>query len=294
MKIKLDVASDNSERVHYNFNNLSAYVEGRVMQVKNDAVTDCHWHDDVEFMYVTSGTMHYNINGEYVTMNEGEGIFINSRQMHYGSMLAGERCGFICVIFHPVILCTDKKIEQDFVSPLVNNPAMPYLLLNEENAWCALLMDDLQECFEEYKNNLKSREMGLYSLFYHIWMLLFNNMPSSDSDTDASHSRLFFLKEMIAYIHNNYAEKITLNDIAAAGKVCQSRCCSLFKEFMHQSPFTYITSYRLSKAADMLVYSDASVTDVAMANGFSGSSYFTEMFRKKYGCTPMAYRKSYK
>lgn len=43
-----------------------------------------HWHDDIEFICVLSGGMKYNVNGEIVNLKKGEGIFVNSGQMHSG------------------------------------------------------------------------------------------------------------------------------------------------------------------------------------------------------------------
>lgn len=39
-----------------------------------------HWHDEIELLYVTEGSMVYNVNGTRCTVHEGEGIFINTRQ----------------------------------------------------------------------------------------------------------------------------------------------------------------------------------------------------------------------
>ena len=77
---------------------------------------------------------------------------------------------------------------------------------------------------------------------------------------------------------------------AAAGYVCRSSCCSIFKEYLNQTPNAYLTEYRISKSVELLANPDLSVTEIAMQCGFSGSSYFTETFRKAIGCTPSDYR----
>ena len=53
-----------------------------------------HWHDDIEFICVLSGGMKYNVNGEIVNLKKGEGIFVNSGQMHSGFSDNGQECGF--------------------------------------------------------------------------------------------------------------------------------------------------------------------------------------------------------
>ena len=85
---------------------------------------------------------------------------------------------------------------------------------------------------------------------------------------------------MVGFIQQKYSSKIALQDIAAAGYVCRSSCCSIFKEYLNQTPNAYLTEYRISKSVELLANPDLSVTEIAMQCGFSGSSYFTETFRK--------------
>ena len=98
------------------------------------------------------------------------------------------------------------------------------------------------------------------------------------------------MHKMVGFIQQKYSSKIALQDIAAAGYVCRSSCCSIFKEYLNQTPNAYLTEYRISKSVELLANPDLSVTEIAMQCGFSGSSYFTETFRKAIGCTPSDYR----
>ena len=41
-----------------------------------------HWHSDVEFIYIKKGFVSYQLNDRIIRLNEGEGIFVNSRQLH--------------------------------------------------------------------------------------------------------------------------------------------------------------------------------------------------------------------
>ena len=55
------------------------------------------------------------------------------------------------------------------------------------------------------------------------------------------------------------------------------------------SPARYIQTVRLNMAARMLENSDMSVTDIAIATGFSSIVHFSSSFRKKYGMSPTRY-----
>ena len=97
-------------------------------------------------------------------------------------------------------------------------------------------------------------------------------------------------KEMAAYIGGNYGRKLTLEDIAAAGHVSRSKCCQIFRRFMGQTPIEYLNTYRLKLSRNLLIETDKSVTEIALACGFNHLSYFSRIFYRTFGATPIEYR----
>ena len=65
-----------------------------------------------------------------------------------------------------------------------------------------------------------------------------------------------------------------------------------FKKNMGDSFINYLNDYRLSMAARTLLSSDDNIIDIAADCGYDNLSYFNRIFKKKYGVTPSAYRKS--
>ncbi len=53
----------------------------------------------------------------------------------------------------------------------------------------------------------------------------------------------------------------------------------------------YLSRYRLLQARELLTNSDLTITQVALAVGFSESAHFTRMFQREVGVTPRAYRR---
>lgn len=62
---------------------------------------------------------------------------------------------------------------------------------------------------------------------------------------------------------------------------------------MGDTPFNYLQNYRLGQSAKQLMYMKHSVTEVAMACGFSTTSYFIQMFKQKYELTPKQFQTQY-
>ena len=62
---------------------------------------------------------------------------------------------------------------------------------------------------------------------------------------------------------------------------------------MHQTPFQYLTNVRLERSINMLYGQQTyTVTEIAMACGFSTTSYFIQIFKNKYGMTPKQMQKN--
>ena len=96
---------------------------------------------------------------------------------------------------------------------------------------------------------------------------------------------------MTAFIQENYAGKISLEDIANAGAVGQSKCCKLFARFFFQSPIMYLTQYRLTKSIELLVNTDMTIIEIAFSVGFGSASYYAATFRRWVRKSPAEYRK---
>ena len=99
---------------------------------------------------------------------------------------------------------------------------------------------------------------------------------------------------MLAFLQENYARKLTLQDIAQAGAVSTRECLRCFQNSIHQSPIEYLTEYRIQAAAKLLESTELSVTEISMRTGWGSGSYFTKTFREIRGKTPNAYRKEYR
>lgn len=64
----------------------------------------------------------------------------------------------------------------------------------------------------------------------------------------------------------------------------------LFGRYLNTSPKRYITEMRLHRARNLIVQSEQSITEIAMACGFNSTSHFSKVFRSHYGISPLAQR----
>lgn len=283
----LELKDDHSEKVHYDYTDYPIYVRRSLLSSYPDYAAPMHWHDDIEFIAVLSGKMRYNINGEIVTLKENEGIFVNAKQLHFGFSAEKNECDFICILLHPLMLCTTYAYERDFVLPILHNSNAAYIKLDPAIVWQNTIIKFIKEIYSV--KDEKSAVLKIQNLFLSIWIQLYENIPP-EGQFKRQNTDLSILKNMIGFIQQNYMVKITLADIAASGAAGQSKCCKLFAKYIGQTPNIYLMQYRLDKSTELLKNTDMTITEIAHAVGFSGSSYYAETFRKWYGKSPSEYR----
>lgn len=291
MPIEMTLSADRSECVAYNSPDVPIYSSKGYLSDFPDFAAVSHWHDDIELVAVLSGDMYYNVNGGIQHLKEGEGIVVNARQLHFGYSPDKTDCEFICVLLHPMLLCANRYMEQKLVAPLLENPAFSYHLLTAGREWEVEVIELTRRIYQIQEEQEEGYLLLLQSLFFQIWHLFYRHMFSKENRETRPAHHLDTLKEMMEYIRQHYPEKMTLEDIAVSGKVCKSTCCQIFKSYLHQAPIGYLTRYRLDRGRELLRKTPLTVSEVGYAAGFSSASYFTEQFRRTFGCTPSQYRK---
>ena len=282
--MNLDVMLDDSERIHYQDPTVPVYItRGNLSHMTNMAAL-CHWHQDVELLLPYNGYLSYNVNGHQLLIAEGNAIFVNARQMHYGFTTDGTDCEYYCICFKPELLCGHRYLYEKFVIPLLTNNRIPWLLLEKDVPAHRPVLEIIRSIAD-----CGSRNMALLGRLHELLQGI-DDIAEGDNQSFPRDRNLHTLKQMIALVHTQYSERITLDGIAAAGGVSRNRCCQIFKKYIGRSPNDYVISYRLEKAEELLRATDLMITEIAFSCGFNSASYFTEVFTGNKGCTPTQYR----
>lgn len=288
--IHLELKDNRSEKIVYDYSDCPAYTLHELLSHYPNYSAVSHWHDDIEFLTIQSGQMQYSVNREILTLEQGQGIFVNSRQMHYGFSKEHRECEFICILIHPLLLCASSAYEKNFVLPLIQNNEVPFFIFDPSVPWQAEILQQMAGIYAHREE--KTAPLRILSAFSLIWSLLFENLPTSSQAEVHTNTDLSAIRSMTGFIQQNYTSKISLSDIAAAGSVGISKCCKLFSRYFSQSPNLYLNQYRLDKSALLLRETDLSITEIALSTGFSGASYYAETFRKWTGMSPGEFRKN--
>ncbi|MBO4981052.1 MAG: helix-turn-helix transcriptional regulator [Lachnospiraceae bacterium] len=284
-----DIREDGSENIRYDNPDFPLFCRRNFIPRKRILPgMSVHWHSDVEFIYIKKGSASYQLNGCVVRMQEGEGIFVNSRQLHM-LILDDNECLLDCIIFHPMLLCASKHIEEKFVYPVISNASAPYVMLHESVPWEREVLTRLSLLYE--LSNRGDCELEMLKTVYDIWALLSHNIPKKPSKSNEYDGGFEIIKRMIAYIEEHYRETVTLDLLCRAGGVGRTACTKLFQKYVNTTPIDYVRRYRIAKSIELLQSTDKTVTEIAYETGFAGVSFFAKTFKKATGITPGQLRK---
>lgn len=94
------------------------------------------------------------------------------------------------------------------------------------------------------------------------------------------------------YIEDNLDNEITIKDLCDEFHVARGTLFAIFKLEFNDTIGKFILKKRIEKAQTLLATTETSINDIAVAAGFSDHNYFTRIFKKKTGLTPVQYRKA--
>ena len=91
----------------------------------------------------------------------------------------------------------------------------------------------------------------------------------------------------------HYAERIGVEDMAAAAGLSVAHFSREFRRAFGESPHAYLLTRRLERAAALLRNTDHSVADICFSVGLQSVGSFTSSFTRTYGVTPTGYRATF-
>lgn len=96
---------------------------------------------------------------------------------------------------------------------------------------------------------------------------------------------------MILNFLNEYHNNVTLSDLANHFNRSKSHISHLFKSKNGLTIRAYCNNLKLEDARNLLLNTDIPITEIAFDVGFNDTSYFIYLFKKKFGISPLKYRK---
>ena len=254
-----------------------------------------HWHGNVEVIRVVSDKMYCAINGEEHELQTDDICIINRRQIHRIYRRGEDQCTFQRLMIDPAMFAADRETYHTYIVPLVTDEAFIHVHTKKGQPFTDLLLHLFDGITELQKAAPVAYELKIIALLFVLVQHLYQYYLSLKNREDfLVNPDILLYRKITAFIYQNYAEKLTLEDIAAAGNVSKSKCCKLFREYASHTPIEFLNLYRLKISCERLQNTNDSIAAIAAACGFGQQSYYNRLFLREYGVTPKQYRESFR
>lgn len=178
--------------------------------------------------------------------------------------------------------CPWRKIFVIFTGELADTFTRIYNLTGK------VYFPDRSKCLPFFKELLHLRcnaDETASVIIHHIFNLLQQRETETEYIPPAIHTLKTYLE---GYLH----KKFVLNDFAATENVSSAYLISQFKKHYHCTPYAYLVRLRLDAAENMLKYTHMSIKEIAAALNFNDQYHFSNLFKQKFGISPLAYRRT--
>lgn len=253
-----------------------------------------HWDDKFEFIYVLSGMMEFRVRQKAFLVSSGEGFFLNTGEIHSACVYQSYDCRFVIYRICPSVLfqTEDNPLYQKYIKPLVDHPSFGFLTFVPKVPWQKYILEMIRKMNDICDRLVDGYELKINHFVNEIFYYIFHNVNLSKELSLKESRDLERMKDVMIYLTKTIDQKHTLADIASYCHLSNSECCRLFQRNVHLSPVDYLNQLRIHMSLSEIIKHEKKITDIAKMYGFSGSSYFSEMFKKTLGITPRAFYKS--
>lgn len=262
-----------------------AALESNLAEYANNAAS-WHWHDFVEFAWVSEGMLESSTPMRTLRLSPGQGYFVNANVLHTQRMI-GEAATIRIIQFMPALLASSGSIYRKYIGPLEKCARLEMLPLSAMG-----VMDALEDAFSLAAQEPNGYELRIMERLFHVWMRLYEATKPICADVAPIDTHTGRVKAMLGFIHANYSEPLTVGQIAASANISQWEAFRCFKQVLGTTPTLYLLRHRVNNASRMLVETNLSVTEISMACGFSSPGYMWKVFRDVNGISPQAFRQS--
>ena len=225
-----------------------------------------HNHPYIELLYFLDGKGKLEVSGRQMSISLFDTVVYPIGWEHQEEATAEKRREIICFW----VDLPELKLEE------------PILLHDRDNDMSQIFLS----LYREAKREVPEPLLIEYGIKYLLTKIL--------RDQSENQFRGEFLTCVLQYIHNHFAEKITLDDLASLEHISKSYLCRQFKQQTGMTVVAYINNLRIETAKRMLLGSAMSVSEIAYEVGFESPKYFYRAFKALVGESPAGFCKKYR
>lgn len=245
-----------------------------------------HAHMEYELTYCIKGSYSLNIDKKTYTMQEGEFSIVNplhSHEIPNETVAPDTQC--LVIIAGPVMLGNFFKI---LASKTITNPVFRLDPDKHKD-----FLNLLNETCNYRKKTTEISALSIKGNVYKIFAYIYEHFLTEDAYNKlSSNIAATNIQNVLDYIHENYAEKITIKDIASICGYSETNFCNNFKKITGRTFHYTLNRFRIEVACTLLRVTNLSIEEIASSTGFDEPKSFCRTFKAIIGVSPSAYKKA--
>lgn len=232
------------------------------------------FHKNMEIIYVTKGSLDFNINGTDIHIPEGDICFTFPYIIHSNRQQEAE---YVLMSFDPELCapCSNILFNQIPRFPVLSGEAVPKIVPE--------LILRSADIYDKINHQTDGTIVGYITAIIGECLPALELISTNTLKTNT-------MQEILIYCAENYRNNISLRQIAEDLHLSPNHISSIFSKKLKISLREYINNMRVSEAAYLLTHSDQRITEIMEACGFKNQSTFNKSFQEICGTTPRQYR----
>lgn len=241
-----------------------------------------HVHTSCEIMHIVNGRTELTTEGESITLTNGDSVLIKSRQHHSVTVNKDIEYKRFITVINPWEL-RRQLVRPDLFSMLTDLSRGGIILMKNK--------PELRPCFEKM-TDIFSHGGNIYSELSAALDIIsqFYDVVGPTEKGPTKRSGKILSEKVRAYIENNYADGITIADVAEKCYISVGYLAHAFKAEIGMSPREYLTHIRCTRAYELIRHTTMKFSDIAVNTGFCSQSDMSRKIREYYGITPTEIR----
>ncbi|MBR4864064.1 MAG: AraC family transcriptional regulator [Oscillospiraceae bacterium] len=249
-------------------------------------------HPDIEIAWVVSGTVTMQIGGVEKHFHQGDIFLIPPDAVHCRKGFSPDAATRTLVFSTDAIrLPPEHFFQKEFVQPLIDGRLdLPLVFRPDHPAYESIRNYMVQ--FErtsirdkDYKSHRFPLLIGLCTALMPYCSLLSDSNIKQNPGNEV-------IRRCMYYLCTNYQKKLTLTDLSNHCHLNPSYLCTLFKQYVGETVFEYLTRIRIEQSVWLLQTTNLPINRIAENVGFHSECHFFKKFKEIMGMTPKVYAKS--
>lgn len=252
-----------------------------------------HTHNYVEVIYMCQGSTRHYINGEAVTLREGELLFLNQNATQQIEPAGQEDIAVNFIVLpeffnQPLqMLGEEENLLRNFIIGCLKDTDSKTSYLHFMVADILPIQNLVENLIWTIMNNQANKRQMNQATMGLLFMQLMNHTDKVKIGEKEYEQDLMLT--VLRFIEENYREG-QLSELAAKLKVDLYWLSRMIRKMSGKTYTELLQTKRLSQAGYLVTNTKKPITDIMEAVGYDNSTYFHKIFKNRYGMSPKEYR----